>query len=116
MMTNNQTVAPELLDLEILSALRGMVLRHAITQNAALIAIDRLERWHLQRISHANLLRSSWKYHQNVSAYDAIYLAIAKDLRIDLITADSKLARAPGIDVQVHDVRNPNVITQLEAP
>ena len=114
-MTDNETVAPELFDLEILSALRGLVIRRAITRSAALIAIHRLERWDIQRTSHSNLLRSTWEYHQNVSAYDAIYLAIAKDLRIDLITADSKLTRAPGIDVEVHDVRISNVLAQLEA-
>ena len=42
------------------------------------------------------------------------YVALAKDFDTGVITADSKLARAPTVDVAVYDVRDVNVLTWLE--
>ncbi len=113
-LTNNELYAPELFELEILSALRASVLRDEISLERAVTAMNELEDWGVVRVSHEGLLRPTWNYYRNVSPYDAIYLAVAADLGIGVITADSKLARAPIVDVAVYDVRDVNVLAWLE--
>ena len=111
---SSRLAAPELFDLEILSAVRGFVLRGELSREDALVAIAALFDWSVERISHRDTLFATWRYYLNVSTYDAVYIAIAQNLGVEVLTADSKLARAPGIDVAVHDIRNPNVLAQLE--
>ena len=41
----------------------------------------------------------------NVSAYDAFYVAAARLFQAPLLTADGPLSRAPGLGVVVHSVR-----------
>ena len=112
---NNDLVAPELLDIEVLSALRGFVLRNQISSDDALDAIREISALEIERVSHQHLLLSTWHYFRNVSSYDAIYLAVAQDLNVAVITADSKLSRAPSLDVAVHDVRDTDVVARLNA-
>ena len=112
---NNELFAPELLDLEVLSTLRKFVLRDELSNGAALSAIGELEKLSVERISHEGLSKLIWQYHRNVTIYDAVYLATAKNLNLEVLTADRKLARAPGIDVAVHDLRDANIIARLEA-
>ena len=112
---NNELFAPELLDLEVLSTLRKFVLRDGPSNGAALSAIGELEKLSVERISHEGLSKLIWQYHRNVTIYDAVYLATAKNLNLEVLTADRKLARAPGIDVVVHDLRDANIIARLEA-
>ncbi len=111
---NNRLSAPELLDLEVLSALRKFVLSNELSDEAALSAIAELEQLRVRRVSHEGLAELTWQYHRNVSIYDAIYLATAKKQNLEVLTADSRLSRAPGVDVVVHDLRDPNVLDRLE--
>jgi predicted nucleic acid-binding protein len=53
-------------------------------------------RWDLHRHAHEPLLDRIWELRRNVSAYDAVYLALAEVLDAILLTSDSRLARAPG--------------------
>ena len=110
---SNRLFAPELLDLEVLSALRKSALRNELTDEGAISAISELEKLRVQRISHEGLSELTWQYHRNVSIYDAIYLATAKNRKLEVLTADSRLSRAPGVDVVIHDLRDPNVLDRL---
>ena len=112
---SNRLVAPELFDLEILSAFRGLVMRRELSTDDALAAIEVLSDWGFERITHGDILFATWQYYQNVSTYDAVYLAVAKNLDAEVLTADSRLARAPGIDVVIHDVCDTIVLAELEA-
>ncbi|MBA2239982.1 MAG: PIN domain-containing protein [Solirubrobacterales bacterium] len=38
-----------------------------------------------------------WQLRENLSAYDATYVALAEALGCPLITADARLSRAPGL-------------------
>ncbi len=42
------------------------------------------------------LLRRVWALRHNVTAYDACYMALAEALACTLLTADNRLANAPG--------------------
>jgi predicted nucleic acid-binding protein len=55
----------------------------------------------LQRIPHTALIRRVWELRDNVTPYDAAYVALAEVLGATLLTADIRLSRAPGIQCQV---------------
>ncbi len=50
------------------------------------------------------LLRRVWELRQHVSAYDACYIALAEAVGYPLLTADRRLASAPGIRCAVEVV------------
>ena len=98
-------LAPELLDAEVLSVLRRAVLRRQLTEQRALLAIEDLMDWAIDRIPHAALVWSAWQYRNNVSAYDAFYVAAARLSDASLLTADGPLARAPSLGIAVENIR-----------
>ncbi len=98
-------VAPELMDAEVLSVLRRAVLNGVLEEARAEMAVEDLAHWPVDRISHRSLAALAWRYHRNVSAYDAFYVAVAREHGIPLMTADGRLSRAPGLGVVVQHVR-----------
>lgn len=105
MMESAALAAPELMDVEVVAALRRAVLREHLSEERALLALDDLASWPVNRISHRMLAGSAWLHRHNLSAYDAFYVAAARALGVSLLTADGPLSRAPGIDIAVHNVR-----------
>lgn len=55
----------------------------------------------LTRYPHTALLRRIWELRDNITAYDAAYVALAETLDAPLITLDAKLSQAPGIRAAV---------------
>jgi predicted nucleic acid-binding protein len=55
----------------------------------------------VQRYPHLPFLDRIWALKDNFSAYDAAYVALAEILQIPLITADQRLANAPGTTAQI---------------
>ena len=98
-------VAPELLDIEVVSALRGAVLGGWLEEPRARMALDDLADWPLERIPHRALVRGTWRHLHNVSAYDAFYVAAARAENAPILTTDGRLARASGLGVTVQHVR-----------
>ena len=98
-------MAPELLDVEVLSVLRRAVLRRELTERRALIAIEDLMDWSIDRIPHAVLVWEAWQYRHNVSAYDAFYVAAARLSNASLLTTDGPLSRAPSLGIVVENIR-----------
>lgn len=97
--------APELLDVEVLSILRRAIFRKLTTEERAAEAVADLVAWPVERVAHRALAPTAWSYRNNVSAYDAFYVAAAATLDISLLTADGPLARAPLPGVAVVNVR-----------
>lgn len=98
-------VAPELLDAEVLAVLRRAWLAGQLGEGRAAEALHDLLAWSVRRIPHETLVMAAWSFRQNVSGYDAFYLATARIFEAPLLTADSPLARAPGTGVVVENVR-----------
>ena len=98
-------VAPELIDVEVLSVLRRAVLQEKLQEQRALIALEDLTDWQIDRIPHAPLLKQAWQYRHNVSAYDAFYVAAALVFDAPLLTADGPLSRAPALGIVVQNIR-----------
>lgn len=87
---------PDLLRVEVLSALRRMTAAAQLTRAQATAAIEDLLALPLSVFPTAPLLQRAWELRDNVSAYDACYVALAEALDFTLVTADARLARATG--------------------
>jgi predicted nucleic acid-binding protein len=55
----------------------------------------------MTRYPAVSLAERVWHLRQNLSAYDATYVALAEHLSCGLLTADGRLSRAPGIGCPV---------------
>lgn len=94
---------PHLAVVETASVLRRALLQHRVTSARAVMALDDLERFDAVRHPHDPYLRRVWQLRDNVSAYDAVYVALAEALDAPLITCDARLARAPlpGVEIEL---------------
>ncbi len=96
LLADEQLHAPHLLDPEVASGMRRRVLARDITADQGWAALDVLRRLAVTRYPTAALLDRIWELRDNVSAYDATYVALAEALECPLVTADARLGRAPG--------------------
>jgi predicted nucleic acid-binding protein len=97
-----QTVhVPCLLDLEVAQVLRRRALGGLMTVARCLLALGDLTSLELFRYPHEFLLPRVWELRHNISAYDAIYVALAEYLDLPLLTRDRRLASAPGHYAQI---------------
>jgi predicted nucleic acid-binding protein len=60
------------------------------------LALDDLRDLPLQRVDHAPLLARCWELRDNLTNYDAAYVALAEALDVPLLTGDQRLARSTG--------------------
>jgi predicted nucleic acid-binding protein len=98
-------LAPELLDVEVVSVLRWAVLHQKLEEHRALLALEYFINWPVDRIPHTALVREAWQHRHNVSAYDAFYVAVARAYDVPLLTADGPLTRAPALGIVVQNIR-----------
>ena len=96
-LANDILQAPELIDAELLSVLRRLVLADKLPEGHALQALATAERLGLRRHPSRCLWPRAWELRTNLSAYDAFYVALAERLDAPLLTADARLSRAPGL-------------------
>lgn len=89
--------APHLLDVEVTSALRGRVLGGHLDPLRAAAALRDLDDLAVARYAHPWLLVRAWELRDNLTVYDAVYVALAEALEQPLVTADARLAEAPGL-------------------
>jgi predicted nucleic acid-binding protein len=92
-------VAPDVVNPEVLSILRRVERRGALTAQRAVQAVDDLMDAPVRRFSTLPLLAEAWSLRANLTAADACYVVLARILHCPLVTADRKLARAPGLGV-----------------
>jgi predicted nucleic acid-binding protein len=88
---------PHLIDAEIAHAMRRLVLGRSLNPDDGWLALDTWRRLGVIRHPVAGLLDRVWELRENLSAYDASYLALAETLGCALFTADARLSRAPGL-------------------
>jgi predicted nucleic acid-binding protein len=97
--------APELIDLEVASVLRRQLRANALDERRAALALTDLVAMPLRRAVHRRLLTRCWELRENLTVYDAAYVALAEALQANLLTADARLASAPGLRCQVEVLR-----------
>jgi len=100
-----QLVAPELVDLEVLSTLRRAARAGRLDQRRSGQALEDLAALPLRRVSHLSLLPRVWELRDNLTAYDAAYVALAEALDALLLTADGGIGKASGVRCEVEMLR-----------
>jgi predicted nucleic acid-binding protein len=93
--------APHLLDVEIAHGLRRLHAAGQFDANRGREALQDLAAMRIYRYPHDLLLTRIWELRDNLTAYDATYVALAEVLRAPLLTCDRRLARAPGHSARV---------------
>lgn len=96
--------APHVLDLEVAQVLRRFVLSRELAAGRGEEALEDLQDLPLTRYAHQPLMPRIWALRQNLTAYDAAYIALAEALDAPLVTRDAKLASAPGHAARVEIV------------
>jgi predicted nucleic acid-binding protein len=93
--------SPELFAVEVLNTIRSNRVRGRISRSGAHRALTGLQSLPIIGHSLMPLLDRIWALHENLTAYDAAYVAPAECLGEPLVTADARIARAPGIRCEV---------------
>ena len=88
--------APHLLDVEVLQVLRRLSREGSISEKRADQALNDLLLLRIARYPHFIFLSRIWQHRNNVSAYDAAYVALAERLNAPLVTRDTRLSNAAG--------------------
>ncbi len=89
--------APHLIDSEVANALRRQLAAGRIDAGQGWAALNVLRRLAVTRHPAFSLADRVWELREQLSAYDAAYVALAEALDASLLTADARLARAPGL-------------------
>ena len=89
--------APHLIDVEVAQVVRRYVASRQMEPERGRMALEDLADFPLRRYPHDLLLPRVWALRGNLTAYDAIYVALAEALDATLITRDRKLAGAAGV-------------------
>jgi predicted nucleic acid-binding protein len=93
---NESLHAPHLIDVEVAQVLRRLAREGAISEDRAGQAIQDLLDLRLTRYPHFVLLPRIWQLRNNLSAYDAAYVALAEELNATLFTRDAGMSSTPG--------------------
>jgi predicted nucleic acid-binding protein len=89
-------IAPHLVDAEVGQALRGLILRGLLEPQAAVRSMRAAEQLIADRFPHPPLRPRAWELRANVSFYDGLYVALAEQTGLSLLTADVRLSGASG--------------------
>jgi predicted nucleic acid-binding protein len=92
---------PHLIEIEVTQVLRRFMLSGELTEARGRDALSDLTDLPFIRYSHTEFLQRVWDMRSSLSAYDAVYVALAEVLEAPLVTTDGKLSRAHGHDVQI---------------
>lgn len=88
--------APHLLTVEVAQVIRRYVAAGEVTPARGAAALSDLADIDVARHPHEPLLPTMWRLRENLTAYDAVYVALALALDAPLLTLDARLAAAPG--------------------
>ena len=93
--------APHLIDAEVAQVLRRYAAQGDIEPERAREALQDLGDLPLTRYPHRLFLPRIWELRNNLTAYDAAYIALAESLPAPLITSDRRLAGASGHEADI---------------
>ncbi len=93
--------APHLIDLEVAQVIRWYAGNGEIADERGRMALIDLADLPLHRYPHDFLLPRVWDLRNNLTAYDAVYVALAEALDAPRITRDKRLAAAAGHRVRI---------------
>jgi predicted nucleic acid-binding protein len=97
--------APHLVDVEVVQGLRRLVRAGEVSPGRADEAIADLTNLDLHRHPHVDLLGRAWKLRDSITAYDAMYVALAEAMEATVVTCDSPLAKTLGQGAPIDVIR-----------
>lgn len=100
-MRSSLLLAPELLPVETTAVLRRSVQEGAVTSDAAALALDDLLALPFRLFSFAPFAKRVWALRENVTPYDAWYVALAEETGVPLLSLDVRLSRASGLKCRI---------------
>ncbi len=89
---------------ECVSAVRSLLRRGEIDARRARAALSRIRVLRVREYRLTPFIDRVWQLRGNLTVYDAWYVALAEQLGTDLVTADERLVRAPGVRCAIHHV------------
>ncbi|TXI73605.1 MAG: PIN domain-containing protein [Dokdonella sp.] len=98
---NTLLAAPELIDIEVLNALRRLDQNKAIPAMRRAHLVKQMRALRVRKYRHDALLDGIWSLRANITAYDAAYVVLATALKAPLVTRDLRLARAASSQLEV---------------
>jgi predicted nucleic acid-binding protein len=99
--SNESRQAPHLLDIEVAQVIRRYWLAGEIEESRGNQMMEDLADLPIDRHAHSLLLPRVWQLRDNLTAYDAVYIALAEALDAPLVTCDERLAAATGHGARV---------------
>lgn len=93
--------APQLIDVEVTQVIRRYTAAGELDLGRGRAAIADLLDFPINRYPHDFLLPRMWELRNNLTAYDAAYVALAEALGAPLLTCDQRLTAAPGIQAEI---------------
>lgn len=102
--TSESLHAPHLLDVEVIQVLRRYARDKTITAQRGQEALEDLDDLPLHRYRHDFLTPRVWELRATLTAYDAVYVALAELLDAPLLTCDGRIASAPGHHAKIEVV------------
>jgi predicted nucleic acid-binding protein len=96
LLASEPLAAPHLLPVEVASVLRRAVAAAELSEDVAALAHADLLELRVEHLGYASVGERVWELRQNVTPYDAWYVAVAELLGAPLATLDRRLAEAPG--------------------
>lgn len=88
-------IAPELIDVEVVSALARLVRAEVLDMTTATACVALLKRMPLTRMPHRPLLDGAWRLRDRLRVSDAFYVACSELVDAPLLSTDARLGRAP---------------------
>lgn len=95
---------PHLIDVEIAHVLRRYALRGTLSERRGALALEHWRSLDVERYPHEPFLPRAWSLRENLSAYDAVYVALAEALSTVLVTGDRRLAGATGPNARIEPI------------
>ena len=104
---HQEWVGPAHLTAELAHGLRGMVRGGKIEQDRAESALREYFDLDVQLIaSDFDAVERAWKLRHNLSAYDALYVALAEQHRLPLLTTDARIEASGVARCEIMTVRS----------
>jgi len=100
-----ELAAPDLLVFEVLAVLRREALGGSLAEDRAAAAVEDLGDVPLELYPSLSLRERAWSLHENLTVADALFAALAEQLREPLATNDRSLAASLSEHTRVDVVR-----------
>lgn len=105
-------IAPDLINSEVLSVVRGWLARSLIDPPSAARDVHNLATAPIRRFSTATFIDEMWSTRHNLTPYDAAYVVLARRTGTALLTLDKRLTQAPALGIPLLTIHNGEIAAE----